>query len=39
MSDIQNCIELIIKRNETLTANPPIHVYNNRINSRLAFKI
>ena len=28
-----------IKRDETLTTNRPIHVYNNRINSRLAFKI
>ena len=27
------------KKHETLTANPPIHVYINRINNRLIFKI
>ena len=31
--------EYIIKKHETLTTIPPIHVYNNRINSTLVFKI
>ena len=43
MSDIQYCIEYIIKKHETLTAIPPIHVYINGINVnmniRLVFKI
>ena len=39
MSDIQDYIEYIIKIYETLTAIPPIHVYINRINNRLLFKI
>ena len=39
MSDIQGYVEYIIKKHETLTAIPPIHVYINRINNRLVFKI
>ena len=39
VSDIQNYIEYIIKKHETLTTIPPIHVYINRINNRLVFKI
>ena len=39
VSDIQGYIEHIITNNETLTAIPPIHVYVNRINNRLVFKI
>ena len=39
MSDIQDYIEYVIKKHETLTTIPPIHVYINRINSRLVFKI
>ena len=39
MSNIQDFIEYIIKQYETLTAVPPIHVYINRINNRLAIKI
>ena len=38
MSDIQDYIEHI-KKHETLTTIPPIHVYINRINNRLVFKI
>ena len=38
-SDIQYCIEHIMKKHETLTTIPPIHVYINRINNRLLFKI
>ena len=39
VSDIQDYIEYIIKKHEILTAIPPIHVYINRINNRLLFKI
>ena len=37
--DIQDYIEYIIKKHETLTTIPPIHVYINRINNRSVFKI
>ena len=39
LSDIQDYIKYIIKKHETLTAIPPIHVYINRNNNRLVFKI
>ena len=39
VSDIQDYIEYIIKKQETLTTIPPIHVCINRINNRLVFKI
>ena len=39
VSDIQDYIEYIIKNHKTLTTIPPIHVYINRINNRLVFKI
>ena len=39
VSDTQDCIEYIIKKYETLTTIPPIHVYINKINNRLVFKI
>ena len=39
MSDIQDYIEYIIKKHETLTTITLIHVYINRINNRLKFKI
>ena len=39
MSDIQDYIEYVIKKHETLTAIPPIHVYINKINNRLVLKI
>ena len=39
MSDIQNYIKYIIKKHEALTTVPPIHVYINRVNKRLVFKI
>ena len=31
--------EIQLKKNGTLTTVPPIHVYINRINNRLAFKL
>ena len=39
MSDTEDYVEYIIKKHETLTTIPPIHVYINRINNRLVFKI
>ena len=39
VSDIQDYIKYIIKKIETLTKIPPIHVYINRINNRLIFII
>ena len=39
VSEIQYYIKYIIKKHETLTKIPPIHVYINRINNRLVFKI
>ena len=38
VSDIQDYIDYIIKKHETLPTNPSIHVYIYRIN-RLVFKI
>ena len=38
-SDIQDHMEFIFKKHETLTTIPPIHVYIKRINDRLVFKI
>ena len=38
VSDIQDYIEYIIKKHETLTPIPPIHVYINTINNRLVFE-
>ena len=39
VSDIQDYVEYIIKKHETLTTIPPIHAYINIINTRLVFKI
>ena len=39
VSDIQHCIEYIVKKQEKLTVIPPIHVYINRINKSLVFKV
>ena len=39
VSDIQDCIEYIIEKHETLPTNPPIHIYINGINKRLVFQI
>ena len=38
-SDIQDYMEFIFKKHETLTTIPPIHVYIKRINNRVVFKI
>ena len=37
--DIRDYIEYIIRKHETLITIPPIHVYINRINNKLVFKI
>ena len=39
VSDIQDYIEFILNKHDKLTAISPIHVYVNRINNRLVFKI
>ena len=39
MSDIHDYVKYIIKKHETLPTNPTIHIYINRINNRLVFKI
>ena len=39
VSDLQNYIEYIIKKHETLTTVPPICAYVNITNNRLVFKI
>ena len=39
MSDIQDYTKYIIKKHKTLPANPPIHIYMNRINNRFVFKM
>ena len=38
-SDIQDYFEFIIKKHETLTDNPPVQIYPNKIKNRIAFKI
>ena len=39
ISDIQDYFEFIIKKHETLTQNPPIQIYPNKIKNRTVFKI
>ena len=39
VSDIQDYIEFITKKHETLTAIPPIHVYINRIKIKIEYKL
>ena len=39
ISDIQDYFEFIIKKHETLTENPPIQMYPNKIKNRIVFKI
>ena len=38
-SDIQDHFEFIIKNHGTLTKNPPIQIYRNKIKKRIVFKI
>ena len=39
IEDIQDYFEFIIKKRETLTENPPIQIYPNKIKNRNVFKI
>ena len=39
IEDIQYYFEFIIKKHETLTENPPIQIYQNKIKNRIVFKI
>ena len=39
ISDIQDYSEFIIKKHETLTENPSIQIYANKIKNRIVFKI
>ena len=39
VSHIQDYFEFIIKKHETLTENPPIQIYPNKIKNRIVFKI
>ena len=39
ISDIQDYFEFIIKKHETLTENPPIQIYPNKIKNRIIFKV
>ena len=39
ISEIQDYIEYIIKKHETIDVNAPISIYANTINNRIVFKI
>ena len=39
IDDIQDYFEFIIKTYETLTENPPVQIYSNKIKNRIVFKI
>ena len=39
ISGIQDYFELINKKHETLTENPPIQIYSNKIKNRIVSKI
>ena len=39
ISDIQDYLEFIIKKHETLTENLPVQIYVKRIKNRIVFKI
>ena len=39
IEDIQDYFEFIIKKHETLTKNPPVEIYPNKIKNRIVFKI
>ena len=39
ITDIQDYFEFIIKKHETLTENPPVQIYVNKIKNRIVFKI
>ena len=39
IANIQDYFEFIIKKQETLTENPPVQIYPNKIKNRIVFKI
>ena len=39
ISDIQDYFEFIIKKHETLSENPSIQIYRNKIKNRIVFEI
>ena len=39
IADIQDYLEFIIRKHETLTENLPIKIYPNKIKNRIVFKI
>ena len=39
IADIQDYFKFIIKKHETLTENPPIQIYPNKIKNKIVFKI
>ena len=39
IADIQDYFEFIIKKHETLTENPPVQIYLNKIKNRIVFKV
>ena len=39
ITDIQDYFEFIIKKHETLTENPSVKIYSNKIKNRIIFKI
>ena len=39
IADIQDFFEFVIKKHETLTENPLIQIYPNKIKNRIVFKI
>ena len=39
VEDIQDYFEFTVKKHETLTENPPIEIYPNKIKNRIVFKI
>ena len=39
IADIHDYFEFIIKKHETLTENPPIQIYSNKIKNIIVFKI
>ena len=39
IADIQDYHEFIIKKRETLTENPPVEIYPNKIKNRIVFRI
>ena len=39
IANIQDYFDFIIEKHETLTENPPVQIYPNKIKSRIVFKI